>query len=116
MAWEAPTNPSGPVTGYSVFYQQKESERERVVNSTRGTLEEVSLQGLLPGTLYSVRVLAHNEHGPGQSSASLQITTQSEVAVPGAPNEVKWRQDFSFFFQIPKYLTLAHSVPYLFHF
>ena len=79
-----------------MFYQQEDSERERVVNSTRGTLEEVSLQGLLPGTMYSVRVVAHNEHGPGQSSPALDITTQSEVAVPGPPRNLAARATSSF--------------------
>ena len=32
--------------------------RERVINSTRGTLEEISVQGLQPGTSYRVRVVA----------------------------------------------------------
>ena len=67
-----------------------------MVNSTRGTLEEVSLQGLLPGTMYSVRVVAHNEHGPGQSSPALDITTQSEVAVPGPPRNLAARATSSF--------------------
>jgi hypothetical protein len=79
-----------------VFYRQHGSERERVVNSTRGTLEEVSLQGLLPGTLYTVRVVAHNEHGPGVSSPPLEITTQSEVAVPGSPRGAAARATSSF--------------------
>lgn len=70
--------------------------RERVVNSTRGTLEEVSLQGLLPGTMYTIRVIAHNEHGPGQSSRALDITTQSEVAVPGPPSVIAARATSSF--------------------
>ena len=67
-----------------------------MVNSTRGTLEEVSLQGLLPGTMYSVRVVAHNEHGPGRSSPALDITTQSEVAVPGPPSNLAARATSSF--------------------
>lgn len=96
LAWEPPTSTNGPITGYSIFYQQDGSERERVVNSTRGTLEEVSLQGLLPGTRYSVRVVAHNEHGPGMSSAALEIITQSEVDVPGPPKGVNTRATSSF--------------------
>ena len=70
--------------------------RERVVNSTRGTLEEVSLQGLLPGTRYSARVVAHNEHGPGVSSPALEIITQSEVDVPGPPKGVHTRPTSAF--------------------
>jgi hypothetical protein len=54
------------------------------VNTTRGSLEEISLQGLLPATTYTLRILAHNEHGPGPPSAPpLTLTTQAEVEVPG---------------------------------
>jgi hypothetical protein len=57
-----------------------------VVNTTRGSLEEISLQGLLPATTYTLRILAHNEHGPGTPSAPpLILTTQAEVEVPGPP-------------------------------
>ena len=66
------------------------------MNSTRGTLEEISLQGLQPGALYRVRVVAHNEHGPGMSSQELQLTTQSEVAVPGRPLQPTARPTSSF--------------------
>jgi len=96
LAWEPPTAINGQLTGYSVFYKQPGSERERVVNSTRGTLEEVSLQGLVPGTKYSVRVVAQNENGPGESSAELEVVTQAEVDVPGPPQEVEARATSSF--------------------
>jgi len=96
LAWEPPTTTHGPITGYSIFYQQEGSERERVVNSTRGTLEEVSLQGLVPGTQYSARVVAHNEQGPGVSSPPLIIITQAEVAVPGPPKGVHTRPTSAF--------------------
>jgi hypothetical protein len=59
-----------------------------VVNSTRGSLEEISLQGLLPATTYRVRILAHNEQGPGPSSPPLALTTQAEVEVPGPPTHL----------------------------
>jgi hypothetical protein len=62
---------------------------ERIVNSTRGSLEEISLQGLLPATTYTVRLVAHNEQGPGPPSAPpLRLTTQAEVEVPGPPTHL----------------------------
>ena len=70
--------------------------RERVINSTRGTLEEISLQGLLPGTTYTVRVLAHNLQGPGLSSDPVDITTQSEVDLPPAPANISARPTSAF--------------------
>ena len=70
--------------------------RERVINSTRGSLEEISLQGLLPGTTYTVRVLAHSEQGPGSSSPPLTITTQPEVELPGPPVNISARPTSAF--------------------
>ena len=70
--------------------------RERVINSTRGTLEEISLQGLLPGTTYTVRVVAHNQQGPGLSSDPLAITTQSEVDLPSPPANISARPTSAF--------------------
>ena len=49
------------------------NNRERVVNSTRGTLEEVNIQSLQPGARYVLRVVAYNEHGAGDSSAPLTV-------------------------------------------
>ena len=72
------------------------SLRERVINSTRGTLEEISLQGLLPGTTYTVRVVAHNQEGPGLSSLPLDITTQSEVDLPSPPANISARPTSAF--------------------
>ena len=48
--------------------------RERVLNSTRGTLEELNVQGLQPGTEYLLRVVAHNEHGSGDSSDPIRVS------------------------------------------
>ena len=70
--------------------------RERVINSTRGTLEEISLQGLQPGTTYTVRVLAHNQQGPGLSSLPASITTQSEVDLPSPPANISARPTSAF--------------------
>ena len=39
-----------------------------MINSTRGSLEEMSVQGLQPGTSYRVRVVAHSEAGAGATS------------------------------------------------
>ncbi len=50
--------------------------RERVLNST---LEEVNVQGLTPGSAYSLRVVAHNEHGVGHSSEPLVVSIKSTI-------------------------------------
>lgn len=38
--------------------------------------------------MYSVRVLAHNEHGPGSSSPPIIIRTQAEVDLPSPPTSL----------------------------
>ena len=45
------------------------------MNSTRGTLEEVNIQSLQPGARYILRVVAYNEHGAGDSSAPLTVSS-----------------------------------------
>ena len=70
--------------------------RERVVNSTRGTLEEVNIQSLQPGTTYVMRVIAHNQHGSGDSSPALKVRTQDEIDVPGPVSGLSARATSSF--------------------
>ena len=55
------------------------SYRERVVNSTRGTLEEVNIQSLRPGARYVLRVVAYNENGAGDSSEPLTVKNISFI-------------------------------------
>ena len=71
--------------------------RERVVNSTKGNLEEINIQSLSPGTSYIFRVMARNRHGVGAASQPLKITTQAELDVPepGAKLEAKATTSFS---------------------
>ena len=49
------------------------------MNSTRGNLEEVNIQGLQPGTSYVFRVVAYNDHGAGDSSETLTVKTDAEL-------------------------------------
>ena len=72
MKWSAPPSPSE----YSCTKSSTSSSncnRERVLNSTGGNLEELNVQGLQPGTTYELRVVAHNEHGSGESSEPLRV-------------------------------------------
>lgn len=59
--------------------------RERVQNTTRSKLEEKNIDDLQPDKVYHFRVLAFNSLGPGLSSDSLTVTTQSEEHVPSSP-------------------------------
>ena len=59
-----------------------------MVNTSRSRLEEVNIGGLQPGKKYSVRVLAHNEHGPGTSSDVVDVETPAEPHVLQAPGDL----------------------------
>ena len=62
-------------TNWSIFCGYL--KRERVVNSTGGTLEEVNIQGLQPGTTYMLRVVAMQAGSVfSTSSDPLSIRTQ----------------------------------------
>ncbi|XP_054724817.1 neogenin-like isoform X2 [Uloborus diversus] len=89
LSWMQPLKSNGEIFAYSVYYKESTSTRERVLNTTRPRLEEVSIQGLQPSTKYHFRVVAYNEHGPGESSEEIVVETQGEVHVPGAPKNVK---------------------------
>ena len=49
--------------------------RERVLNATSGSLQELNVQGLQPGSAYEFRVVALNQHGIGESSLPLRVST-----------------------------------------
>ena len=70
--------------------------RERVINSSRGWLEEMSVQGLQPGTSYRVRVVAQAEAGAGATSevSSLFLSNPSpkpsdQTLTQPSPNKFK---------------------------
>ncbi|XP_062868575.1 neogenin 1a [Trichomycterus rosablanca] len=87
LTWRQPVEPHGDDITYSVYYGVEGAKRERTVNTSRPGEMQVTIQNLKPDTKYSFRVVAHNKHGPGESSAPLKVATQAEVQVPGpAPN------------------------------
>jgi hypothetical protein len=78
LTWLAPlvTN-GGAVLTYSVYYKQVGSTRERVFN-TSATQKEANIQGLRPDSNYAFRVVAYNDHGPGDSTKELNVQTHPE--------------------------------------
>ncbi|KAI4896760.1 hypothetical protein NFI96_003894 [Prochilodus magdalenae] len=87
LTWRLPLEPHGDDVTYSVYYSLEGAKRERMVNTSRPGEMQVTIQNLKPDTKYAFRVVAHNKHGPGESSAPLRVATQAEVQVPGpAPN------------------------------
>ncbi|XP_037573231.1 neogenin isoform X1 [Dermacentor silvarum] len=89
LSWSVPERVEGHILAYSVYYREEGSTRERVLNTTRQSLEEIIIQGLRPSTKYYFRVVAYNEHGPGESSPELEVETNPEVSIPGPPRSLK---------------------------
>ncbi|XP_018329042.1 neogenin isoform X2 [Agrilus planipennis] len=87
LSWQPPPNYNGDIIAYSVYYKRGSSERERVQNTTRSRLEDINIGGLQPGQVYFFRVVAYSKLGPGLSSESLKVTTQTEERVPSAPEQ-----------------------------
>ncbi|XP_047719433.1 neogenin isoform X6 [Prionailurus viverrinus] len=88
LTWRTPaSDPHGDNLTYSVFYTKEGIVRERVENTSRPGEMQVTIQNLMPATVYIFRVMAQNKHGSGESSAPLRVETQPEVQLPGpAPN------------------------------
>lgn len=51
---------------------------------------QVTIQNLMPETVYIFRVVAQNKHGPGESSVPLKVATQPE----GKPLSISTHADF----------------------
>ncbi|XP_058521434.1 neogenin isoform X6 [Ochotona princeps] len=88
LTWRTPaSDPQGDSLTYSVFYTKEGTARERVENTSRPGEMQVTIQNLMPATVYIFRVTAQNKHGSGESSSPLRVETQPEVQLPGpAPN------------------------------
>ncbi|XP_005000131.1 neogenin isoform X8 [Cavia porcellus] len=88
LTWRTPaSDPHGDNLTYSVFYTKEGIARERVENTSHPGEMQVTIQNLMPATVYIFRVVAQNKHGSGESSAVLRVETQPEVQLPGpAPN------------------------------
>ncbi|XP_062998306.1 neogenin [Elgaria multicarinata webbii] len=88
LTWRTPaSDPHGDNLTYSVYYTKEAINRERVENTSHPGEMQVTIQNLMPETVYVFRVVAHNKHGPGESSVPLKVATQPEVQLPGpAPN------------------------------
>uniref|UniRef100_A0A670JH31 Neogenin n=1 Tax=Podarcis muralis TaxID=64176 RepID=A0A670JH31_PODMU len=88
LTWRTPaSDPHGDNLTYSVFYTRETVNRERVENTSHPGEMQVTIQNLMPESVYVFRVVAQNKHGPGESSLPLKVATQPEVQLPGpAPN------------------------------
>lgn len=63
---------------YILFFFSFLNKRERVENTSHPGEMQVTIQNLMPETVYVFRVVAQNKHGPGESSVPLKVATQPE--------------------------------------
>lgn len=63
--------------------------RERKISTNSREEQEVNVQSLLPGKVYHFRVVANSNHGQGISSEILEISTQAEENIAGAPENLQ---------------------------
>uniref|UniRef100_A0A8C4Q661 Cell adhesion molecule-related/down-regulated by oncogenes n=1 Tax=Eptatretus burgeri TaxID=7764 RepID=A0A8C4Q661_EPTBU len=88
LRWRAPAEQQGDALTYAVSYVNDGGHRERVVNTSKPGELRVTVENLQPDTEYSFRVVAFNEHGPGQISPALRVATQLEVQLPGPARDL----------------------------
>uniref|UniRef100_A0AAR2IV03 DCC netrin 1 receptor n=1 Tax=Pygocentrus nattereri TaxID=42514 RepID=A0AAR2IV03_PYGNA len=84
LGWRPPLETHGTILTYGVFYSQEGINRERSVNVSEPDSLQLTVSNLKPEAVYTIRVVAYNELGPGESSEPIRLTTQPEpVQVPG---------------------------------
>uniref|UniRef100_A0AAR2L1G9 DCC netrin 1 receptor n=1 Tax=Pygocentrus nattereri TaxID=42514 RepID=A0AAR2L1G9_PYGNA len=83
LGWRPPLETHGTILTYGVFYSQEGINRERSVNVSEPDSLQLTVSNLKPEAVYTIRVVAYNELGPGESSEPIRLTTQPELQVPG---------------------------------
>ncbi|KAI1889408.1 hypothetical protein AGOR_G00162570 [Albula goreensis] len=80
LSWEKPLSGSGDILTYRLYYLEQGlgNEQDLGVSGLSYTLT-----GLKKFTNYSLRMVAHNKHGPGVSTQDIHVRTLSDV--PSAP-------------------------------
>ncbi|KAK4309382.1 hypothetical protein Pmani_018962 [Petrolisthes manimaculis] len=96
LAWHEPTDNNLHIVGYSVFYRQEGSPRERVQNVSASSFSEgldeykTQISDLRPGSSYLVRVVAHTSSGlVGASSGEVLVYTKPDLDLPSAPENLR---------------------------
>ncbi|NXS53315.1 DCC protein, partial [Brachypteracias leptosomus] len=83
LSWRPPAEARGNVQTYTVFFSRDGINRERAVNTSQSGTLQLTVGNLKPEEMYTFRVVAYNEWGPGESSQLIKVATQPELQVPG---------------------------------
>ncbi|CAD7076874.1 unnamed protein product [Hermetia illucens] len=89
LSWMEPIKNPDEVVSYSVYYKMHTSDRERKITTKSRDDQQVNIQSLLPGKIYQFRVVGNSNHGPGESSEVLEVSTQPEENIAGPPTNVE---------------------------
>ncbi|XP_053088105.1 protein tyrosine phosphatase receptor type Fa isoform X9 [Pangasianodon hypophthalmus] len=89
VQWEPPEEPNGLIRGYRVYYTHDAHSYAPLSawykHNTADAAQLATISNLVPGTTYSLRVLAFTAVGDGPPSPTLQIKTLQ--GVPAQPSE-----------------------------
>nr|XP_038952517.1 netrin receptor DCC isoform X3 [Rattus norvegicus] len=83
LSWRPPAEAKGNIQTFTVFFSREGDNRERALNTTQPGSLQLTVGNLKPEAMYTFRVVAYNEWGPGESSQPIKVATQPELQVPG---------------------------------
>nr|XP_013012541.1 netrin receptor DCC-like [Cavia porcellus] len=83
LSWRPPAEPKGNIQTFTVLFSREGDNRERALNTTQPGSLQLTVGNLKPEAMYTFRVVAYNEWGPGESSQPIKVATQPELQVPG---------------------------------
>uniref|UniRef100_A0A4W2ID86 DCC netrin 1 receptor n=1 Tax=Bos indicus x Bos taurus TaxID=30522 RepID=A0A4W2ID86_BOBOX len=83
LSWRPPAEAKGNIQTFTVFYSREGDNRERAVNTSQPGSLQFTVGNLKPEAMYTFRVAAYNQWGPGESSQPIKVATQPELQVPG---------------------------------
>uniref|UniRef100_A0A8C0SEA5 Netrin receptor DCC n=2 Tax=Canis lupus familiaris TaxID=9615 RepID=A0A8C0SEA5_CANLF len=83
LSWRPPAEAKGNIQTFTVFFSREGDNRERALNTSQPGSLQLTVGNLKPEAMYTFRVVAYNEWGPGESSQPIKVATQPELQVPG---------------------------------
>ncbi|XP_056146870.1 LOW QUALITY PROTEIN: netrin receptor DCC, partial [Lampris incognitus] len=84
VSWDPPAHMTSALLGYRLLWSENPSGKEQSVEING---QFYKMEGLNKYTEYAVRVLALNRYGPGVTTETIRVTTQSDVP-SAAPQNV----------------------------
>ncbi|KFO21557.1 Netrin receptor DCC [Fukomys damarensis] len=89
LSWRPPAEPKGNIQIFTVFFSREGDNRERALNTTQPGSLQFTVGNLKPEAMYTFRVVAYNEWGPGESSQPIKVATQPECEYDEGRNFLK---------------------------